>query len=109
MICVWLKSDPVLGHFCAACGRWWKRSAPAELCRRTCRKEEPKRDPRDCIHHGNKIGERQCETCAGRVMVFIFECGLLGKCSDKKKFGDVAGCEKCGRFQSSIKHFPPLA
>jgi hypothetical protein len=107
MICVWQFTDEH-GHFCATCGRYWKVSSPADRSRRTCCKNE-KQSPRDCIHHGEKIGERLCETCEGRVQVFIFECAQFGKCTDKKKFADLAGCTGCGRFTSSAAVCSPSA
>jgi hypothetical protein len=109
MICTWVQFDPQLGNLCGVCGRWWKVNSPPDRARRACTAgvpvsvQLPKVNLRDCIHRGPKVDERPCETCKGNVRVFIFECAALGKCTEEKKFADLASCRGCSRFTALPK------
>ena len=72
-----LQKDGVSGGFCAKkclpLGIYCNLPpAPHHLARKK---------PVPCQHRGAEITKVQCDTCAGKVMVKVFECKVFGQCT----------------------------
>lgn len=48
-----------------------------------------------CIHRGKKIDLQDCETCYGRVRVFVFSCVVHEKCTISKEISKYQVCTNC--------------
>lgn len=85
---------------CPHCGRQCRTDSLRRNCPRQALPPVIRNaHPEACVHRGaNRIGEKQCETCACKVMVFIFPCEALGRCTIKKKISGLPVCESCPAF-----------
>ena len=55
------------------------------------------------------LGAKQCQTCAGKVMVKVYFCGMHGECTVQKPLDGVACCEGCKDYspaESNAAAFP---
>jgi hypothetical protein len=61
----------------------------------------PRTEP--CQHRGDVMTERECKTCAGKVMVKVFQCSIESHplCTVKTKFDDLPGCDRCNDYKES--------
>lgn len=59
---------------------------------------KPGEGPRDltaCVHRGVQTRETECDSCAGRVMIKVFECSKHAECSLSEKPANVRFCGTC--------------
>lgn len=77
---------------CRACGLWRE---PAPVAFRTGPAPDPRRAT--CLHLGSQVGERECESCRGRVRLKVYACG-------HPDHGEVtlADCATCGDYAPAI-------
>lgn len=77
---------------CTRCGRRYAPTA-SETFHAPCREANG-----DCIHKGRSAGEVQCKTCAGKVMVKLFQCDQFGTCTIGKTVAGHGCCQTCERY-----------
>lgn len=64
----------------------------------------PKKTPKPpCRHLGPATGKTvECKSCAGKVSLKVFGCGVFGECTAKKRHDDIAGCCKgCEKYEAA--------
>jgi len=62
-------------------------------------REPSTRDNTPCAHRGEEVERRVCETCRGSVKVKVFACMEHGQCTQRTKFDDTPGCDRCKDYQ----------
>lgn len=48
-----------------------------------------------CLHRGKVLDERLCNTCAGKVLIKVFECHINDQCTLFPSFEGTTPCLTC--------------
>jgi hypothetical protein len=77
--CRFVKIDERICR-CVDCGFEDRKGRQPDKLTRMCRTVAPAPPPLGyCEHLGDELRREKCETCAGNVVLKIFDCRLLGK------------------------------
>lgn len=55
-----------------------------------------------CIHLGEVIRLKECDSCRGKVSIKIFECKQYKECTIYKKLPEITSCSNCGSYWAKL-------
>jgi hypothetical protein len=80
-------------------GRLWELCQTSEDYRNAWDGALPANRPR-CVHLGRITGSVECDSCAGRVHLKVFQCGLHGQCTIARDIPGFTNCSQCSDYQA---------